>query len=130
KLNDTINLFQGNTAAENVAGVTSFTSENKRFTLELQSGEYTFETRNASTSSIRNIKKKDEITVYPNPVTHELKITDCELKESDNVQIFDISGRSAGAYSIRHNRTIDVSHLQSGIYFLKINDKVAKFCKE
>jgi hypothetical protein len=44
-------------------------------------------------------------------------------------------GRTVGAYGIRpeigkSEIVLDVSHLPSGIYFLRVGDKMAKFVKQ
>jgi uncharacterized protein YjdB len=57
----------------------------------------------------------DDIIVYPNPTRGELRI--------ENVEIFDLMGRSVGANNIRPNEneiSIDISHLPSGVYFIRI----------
>jgi hypothetical protein len=72
------------------------------------------------------------IKIYPNPATTELRIENGELRIKD-VQIIDISGRTVEtrhATSLHNGTaTINVSHLSSGVYFLKIGDRVARFVK-
>ena len=64
----------------------------------------------------------DKISVIPNPTTGELRITNYELR-IDEIEIFDIMGKQVtlnhpiNSYS---NPKIDISHLNSGIYFVKI----------
>ncbi|MDR0873881.1 MAG: T9SS type A sorting domain-containing protein [Prevotellaceae bacterium] len=48
----------------------------------------------------------------------------------NDLRIYDIAGRSAGAYCIRPNETINVSNLSSGVYIVKIGNKSAKFAKK
>jgi len=63
-----------------------------------------------------------EINIYPNPTTGQLKIENGELK-INNVEIFDVYGRKIHALtpSLLHPfTTINISHLNSGIYFVKI----------
>ena len=71
------------------------------------------------------------IKVYPNPTTGELRIENGELK-IENIEFFDISGKlyeynnSYGltvlrSYGLTTDGVVfDISHLPSGIYFLKI----------
>jgi polyhydroxybutyrate depolymerase len=91
--------------------------------------------------------------IYPNPVKSELQINLLNFQNLTglNVEISDLTGRTVGAYCIRPNETaqnkgvsitplqngtqsINVSHLLSGVYFIKIQtDKGAvtqKFIKE
>jgi hypothetical protein len=62
-----------------------------------------------------------DILVYPNPTTGELRITNYEL-EIKNVEIFDVYGKKQflSTCSPVHSSTINISHLPSGIYFVKI----------
>jgi len=72
-----------------------------------------------------------ELRVYPNPTSNQLRITNYELREDTEIQIFDIVGQSVGVYPCgRPEMAIDVSHLSSGLYFLKVDNKVVKFVKE
>ena len=71
-------------------------------------------------------------TIYPNPTTGEL-IIDNGQWTMDNVKIFDITGRTLNNYPlsiINSQLKIDVSSLSSGIYYLKIDNRVVKFVKE
>jgi hypothetical protein len=77
------------------------------------------------------------LRVYPNPVNSELRITNYEGGE---IQIFSITGQNVGAYPCGRPvetgagaspaRTIDISHLATGVYFLKIENKVYKIIKK
>ena len=69
------------------------------------------------------------IQVYPNPTTGELWV-DCKdarpcVSTITNIEIFDIYGKNLTpftSYLLPHTPTpsLDISHLQTGIYFLKI----------
>ena len=78
------------------------------------------------------------LQIYPNPTNGQLTIDNGQLT-MDNVEIYDVMGRRVAtattvrAYCIRPNETettIDVSHLMPGVYFLKIDNKTAKFVKQ
>jgi len=70
------------------------------------------------------------VQVYPNPTNGQLRITNYELRITD-VEIFDIYGRNVGFKFPSKNLegwqpkadgvVFDISHLQAGIYFLKIH---------
>ncbi|MDR1757459.1 MAG: T9SS type A sorting domain-containing protein, partial [Bacteroidales bacterium] len=74
------------------------------------------------------------IKIYPNPAKNELRIENAELKIGETVHIFDISGRAVETWhatSLQNGTaTINVSRLPSGVYFLRIGDKTARFVKE
>ena len=57
---------------------------------------------------------KENFTVYPNPTTGQLTI--------ENVELFDIYGKSVLRHCERSEaiQKIDASHLENGIYFMKI----------
>jgi hypothetical protein len=68
-----------------------------------------------------------DFKVYPNPATNELTIDNGVLnliqETIDNVVIFDIYGRAISSYhliSSSSNYHINIAHLSSGVYFIKI----------
>ena len=60
-----------------------------------------------------------DIQIYPNPTNGELKMYNGELKIK-NVEIYDITGKKILNSQFSNLNSIDVSHLQAGIYFVKI----------
>jgi len=86
-------------------------------------------------NSIINNLLEEKVSVYPNPANNELRITNCDLR-IDNVEIFDVYGRNVGTkfpsvipnaarnhehYGPQADGVVfDISHLSSGIYFIKI----------
>jgi len=76
------------------------------------------------------------ILVYPNPTNGELKIDNGELK-IENFEIFNIMGQPVMQGKLHDNgeptcsfTTINIESLPSGMYFLRIGEKVVKFVKE
>jgi hypothetical protein len=68
---------------------------------------------------IGEIGTMDEITIYPNPTTGELRIENGELK-IENIEIFDVFGRTVGANLRVRPYTLDISYFPTGIYFIRI----------
>ena len=71
----------------------------------------------------------NKIAIYPNPVNYELRIVNYEGGE---IQIINLTGQtllSLPSFPFQE-RTIDVSALSSGVYFLKIGNSTVKFVKE
>ena len=84
-----------------------------------------------SVSSIINTTKNDNsFKVFPNPVLNTLHIN-INTNNSEKLVIYDITGNIAKQSTINSDKfNIDVTSLNSGIYFVKINNKTSKFIKE
>jgi hypothetical protein len=83
-------------------------------------------------SAVENLIADNGIAMYPNPAKDELKVECGELKVN-TVNIFDVAGKMVHNFqfsTFNSQLTIDVRHLQSGVYFLRIDDTVQKFVKE
>jgi hypothetical protein len=64
----------------------------------------------------------DKITVIPNPTKGDLQVISYGLQVT-SVEIFDVFGRKALSHHLitsSSNQKIDISHLNSGIYFIKV----------
>ena len=70
-----------------------------------------------------------ELQVYPNPTTGQLTINNEQLT-MNNVEIYDIYGKNVLNSQLSTLNSIDVSHLENGVYFLRMGDKIVKFVKE
>ena len=68
------------------------------------------------------------ISIYPNPTTGELRITNYELGIT-NVEIFDIYGKKQKAESRKQN-IVDISNLATGVYFIKISTEAGELVKK
>jgi len=68
-------------------------------------------------------------SIYPNPANDKIKV---KLKNSINqeIQIIDVKGKLILESTLNTNEgNIDVSHLNSGVYFIKTTNKNFKFFK-
>jgi len=82
--------------------------------------------------------QKEQIFVYPNPTTGQLRIANYELQGKSlneiEIQVFDMMGKIVGTsrdISYTNNEIVmDISSVPSGIYFLKIDNKTVKIIKE
>jgi hypothetical protein len=64
-----------------------------------------------------------DIRLFPNPAKDQIKINFGE-HIIDNIELFDASGRLLNYYSVNRSEfTVPVSNLQSGFYFLRINNE-------
>ena len=73
----------------------------------------------------------DNIRIFPNPTNYELRITNYELRIT-NYEIYSVIGQKLLSIESLPSleTTIDISHLEAGIYYLKIEDKIIKFIKK
>jgi hypothetical protein len=79
------------------------------------------------------------IKIYPNPTTGQLRITNYELR-IERVEIIDVYGRKVGAKFPSNSLegwqpkadgvVLDISHLQAGIYFVRISSDFGKVVKK
>ena len=81
--------------------------------------------RNVSTISETNAQAT--LHIYPNPAKDELLIESGDLK-IESVEIVDITGKTIQQFS--SVTTINVSHLSSGIYFVKIKTDKGELTKK
>jgi hypothetical protein len=79
-------------------------------------------------TSIEDIQSEKSIGIYPNPTTGELQVTSYELQVT-SIEVFDVYGRKQKAESRRQN-VLDISHLQAGIYFVKISTEQGEIIKK
>jgi hypothetical protein len=66
-------------------------------------------------------EENKSMMIYPNPTTGELRVTSYELQVT-SIEVFDIYGRTVSThYSILTTHySIDISHLPTGLYFVKV----------
>ena len=82
--------------------------------------------------------QSNEISIYPNPTNGELRITNYETKFGvsplgiDNVELFDIIGKKLSTvnYQQSNDKSIDISHLPAGIYFVRITTEKGVITKK
>jgi hypothetical protein len=82
----------------------------------------------ATATSIKQINTvSSELNIYPNPVKDILTI---EGENVSSVEILDINGRVVKTINnIKSSKTINISNLNQGIYFVKTNNTVSKLVK-
>jgi len=74
----------------------------------------------------------NSINIYPNPTNGKLRITNYELRITNyELRITDITGKIVFTQKLQEDTeyNIDISHLQSGMYFLKVDNQVFKIIK-
>lgn len=81
---------------------------------------------NNSTTEIKEIENI-ELKIYPNPASSILKVN--SPLNYATYQIFDLSGKIVVSGTLNNEKTIDISVIKSGFYFLKFKDSCVKFLK-
>jgi len=71
----------------------------------------------------------EDIKFCPNPVKNELIIDNVELTANNMIAIYDIMGKQVNIQWANSN-SINVSHLPTGVYILKIGEWCGRFVKE
>jgi len=75
----------------------------------------------------------ENVLIYPNPVSgNTLYIKGKNLENIRDIQIFDLSGKLLKSENnpFRNKNSVEISQLNSGMYFLKIDHIILKFIKE
>ncbi|MCD2258433.1 T9SS type A sorting domain-containing protein [Psychroserpens luteolus] len=76
-----------------------------------------------STLGVDDNELAENISIYPNPVKHNLNIRNAPSIELEHATIYDVRGRRVLSKSLSTSNTlstINVSELQSGVYFIKL----------
>ncbi len=69
---------------------------------------------------------EEKVKVFPNPAKESVTIS-AKIKEADNIQVVDASGKPAGGYKIQNDKTdINTSQFAEGFYLYEIRDKKNK----
>ena len=76
-----------------------------------------------STLEVSEFALSDEITVYPNPTTSGIYFSGSESLVGETVSVFNNAGQLVRQQKITNNNSVDLSELQTGIYFIKIQNK-------
>ncbi|CAM4012449.1 S8 family serine peptidase [Flavobacterium antarcticum] len=74
------------------------------------------------------------VNVFPNPTSSKLNFDTSNFEDISKIEIIDLTGKTIGVNYDFKSKSIDVSNLQSGIYFVKFTSKeqvlVKKFVKK
>lgn len=75
-----------------------------------------------------NSLTKDEIVLYPNPAKNEINLKG--ISKTAAYEIYFTDGKLVKNGSYNSSESINISKLNSGVYFIKINGKSFKFTKK
>jgi hypothetical protein len=90
---------------------------------------------NQAAVGINELEKNDFVRIYPNPVNSKFKIQDLKIEGKTILRICDLIGNGIRAIELHsENSELDVSDLNSGIYFIHVESEdhqsVIKLIKE
>jgi len=83
-------------------------------------------------TSIQEIENPSIVSVYPNPTTCQLRITNYELREgTEDYTIYNVVGQKILQGKLQNEISIiNVASLARGMYYLRVGEKTVKFVKE
>jgi hypothetical protein len=74
---------------------------------------------NINTSINQNVSNKNNLSLYPNPITNFLNI-ESKTNKIETIQIIDLMGNLVENITVKSKQIqIDLSHLSNGIYFIQ-----------
>jgi hypothetical protein len=87
-------------------------------------------TNNRTTSSIKQVEGNSQaLLVYPNPANTVINVQ--YLANSATVLVYDVLGNEVMKQPLVNKQSsLDISHLQSGVYFIKVGNSTQKFVKQ
>lgn len=81
-------------------------------------------------TSIETIESTSSASIYPNPAKNNLSIKGTNEMHGTDIYIYSMTGVLVAEHSQWKGETIDVSHLNPGVYFVNINSTTLKFVKQ
>lgn len=103
-----------------------FRSTEQGFGGKSKGGVYNIKSINfyAQSLSLDSVNTLKEMSIYPNPVDDFIIIGNVNI--NDSVTIFNVMGQHVKAFTIQNeNQQLDVSTLNAGIYFARVNNEQA-----
>jgi photosystem II stability/assembly factor-like uncharacterized protein len=80
--------------------------------------------------SLETLSLNNELSVYPNPANEKLTVSLPENSSKTEGILYDNAGKELQRFLLNSGEnTLDINHLESGIYFLEMNGKSTKFIK-
>lgn len=83
--------------------------------------------------AVNQFEGNDTMSVYPNPSTGQVNLHIDQYVGKVTIQIIDINGRVVSKFKneeFNNLKTIDLSHLQKGVYIMKVNGDDLEFTEK
>lgn len=84
---------------------------------------FTIDLTRGITTSITEVENADNFSVYPNPVSTDQKLNVIGLNEGDMIRVVNVIGKEVLS---SYNSSIDISELNTGIYFVQYGEESTK----
>jgi hypothetical protein len=126
-------IYQNDALAKDGEGVASFTEEDDRFVLELQSGSYVFDTRKSSDTRVTTTPDNRPVHIYPNPIARgdALHIDADSPMENASLSVYSSVGSCLAAYPLTDRYSRLALNVTPGLYLLdfRSNNEIVKRTK-
>jgi hypothetical protein len=86
-------------------------------------------TFNSLYTGVNQLEHQSSVLIYPNPATNFFKIA-AESEQTLHVQLFSLTGQLLTDTYCQTDEAVNISELQSGIYFVKVNGATFKLLKK
>jgi len=81
--------------------------------------------------SVENVELENAISIYPNPCRGEIFISNSSNSVLENAEIYTITGKKIMVFNnISTRKSLDVTSIKSGLYFLKLNSDKGSITKK
>jgi len=74
------------------------------------------------------MQNKNKFSVFPNPAKNSIYLLLNNIQKNNTGYIYDIKANMVKQFSVNHTK-IDISDLEKGVYFIKIDNETIKFIK-
>ena len=114
---------------------TDVTDPNTTFTLSewtVHPNDYTVDLGVNTVLNVVDFANQSEVFIYPNPAQNEIFLQGNQLDRIATAKIYDASGRLVFSENqpFKNKKSLNISKLDSGIYFLQVDGKNLKFIKK
>jgi len=122
----------GTEMISSLTNVQNIVFEDNTMTVNMISGDSATEItciRFGQTNGIKMLQSESPVSVFPNPVQTNLKVTG--VNKDTKINLLNLNGTLLQSIPAQDNSTnIDVSSLPQGLYLLQIGEQIIKFIKQ
>jgi len=75
------------------------------------------------------VQNRNKFSVFPNPAKNSIYLLLDNIQKNNTAYVYDITANMIKRFSTSNNK-IDISNLEKGVYFIKIDNETIKFIKD